>query len=531
MEKTKSRKLKIGFIAVVVGCIAAAAALFIIVHTGAGERVTGLELVQTGTDVRATWDDMDSRHYEVTVRPEGGEKESFTVDTNEFVIRNVTPKTTYKVWVEEGTRERDKSGEDAEEIFVKAPQEIETAVDECDGFTKERFSLEAKAKGELSYASGNEKVASVDATGEVYLHKTGTAVIEVTAQETEEYGGTVKYVKVTVNPRSLKDVTPTMEYTSGHDVELSWNKVDFAKKYLIKKRNIATGKYETVATVKGSETHKEIRRIAGKYKVVPAADIHGTKIEGKSESVKVKAWAEDAKTYSSATVIKAFNSGDMVSLASVHGNSSATSFQSLAYKGDTIVAAYVSKSNTVGLFKEYDDDWNVLAAETVSDVTHANGITYNPNTNSIYVARNYSGRSIHDLAVFDADSFKRTGTITSPAPASGVAYDESNDCYYLSTSKYMRVTDSDFNSINFIYKARVGTPGDVGGYNGVIMACTWNGGSSSFIDLYRAKDGAYLGSYSMPFGEIESVIVDDGYLVVGFNHPRVVYRTVERVDI
>ena len=58
----------------------------------------------------------------------------------------------------------------------------------------------------------------------------------------------------------------------------------------------------------------------------------------------------------------------------------------------------------------------------------------------------------------------------------------------------------------------------MGAYHGVLMQVYSNGkNGNNYIDMYRAKDGAYLGSYKVNFGELESVIVDNGYLVMLVN--------------
>ena len=65
--------------------------------------------------------------------------------------------------------------------------------------------------------------------------------------------------------------------------------------------------------------------------------------------------------------------------------------------------------------------------------------------------------------------------------------------------------------------------------------CTWVNGNTSYIDLYRVSDKAYLGSYDVSIGEIESCVVDDGYLVILMNMRGTstdrLYKTKERIAI
>ena len=68
-----------------------------------------------------------------------------------------------------------------------------------------------------------------------------------------------------------------------------------------------------------------------------------------------------------------------------------------------------------------------------------------------------------------------------------------------------------------------------------MFVCTWVSGNTSYIDMYRASDGAYLGGYDVSFGEVESCVVDDGYLVILMNNASgdgdAIYKTTERLPI
>ena len=68
----------------------------------------------------------------------------------------------------------------------------------------------------------------------------------------------------------------------------------------------------------------------------------------------------------------------------------------------------------------------------------------------------------------------------------------------------------------------------------MILVCTWLEKKESYIDLYRISDGAYLGSFYVPVGEIESCDVDDGRLVLLINKKGPqdrIYRTKGRIAI
>ena len=65
-----------------------------------------------------------------------------------------------------------------------------------------------------------------------------------------------------------------------------------------------------------------------------------------------------------------------------------------------------------------------------------------------------------------------------------------------------------------IKKKRHETAQDIGGHDGVILATVWEGKKNSHIDMYRASDSAYIGSYDVPIGEVESVAIVNKHLVV-----------------
>lgn len=79
------------------------------------------------------------------------------------------------------------------------------------GADKEIGAKVTVGDGTISYSSSNESVATVDANGKVSVHSAGTAVITVTAAETENYAEETKDIIVTV---ARKNVTkPTANST------------------------------------------------------------------------------------------------------------------------------------------------------------------------------------------------------------------------------------------------------------------------------------------------------------------------------
>ncbi len=92
---------------------------------------------------------------------------------------------------------RHKTSEDA-----KAPQSI-TAADYIKTAGDAPFAINATTDGDgaLGYESSDESVAAVSAKGTVFIMGSGTAIITITASETEDYEAAEKTITITVNPK------------------------------------------------------------------------------------------------------------------------------------------------------------------------------------------------------------------------------------------------------------------------------------------------------------------------------------------
>ena len=128
------------------------------------------------------------------------------------------------------------------------------------------------------------------------------------------------------------------------------------------------------------------------------------------------------------------------------------------------------------------------------------------------------------------------GTFDLPKNTAGIAYDETSNKYYLAKGNEIYVTDSEFNVEHFYWKKiRYHHAQDIAASDGVIVVCTWVKGNESYLDLYRASDGEYIGGYTVNVGEIESALVVDKHLVLLINNfggaPDQILRTTEPVAL
>ncbi len=155
------------------------------------------------------------------------------------------------------------------------------------------FTLKPKAKGKITYKTGNKKVATVNSKGKVTVKGTGKATITVTAKATSTYSKCVKKITVYGVPKKpeMKKLTAgkkkfTVQWkkdkkADGYQVQYSTD-----KKFKKNVKSVNVSKKSTKATVKKLKKGKTYRVRVRSYK-----KINGKKYYsgwGKVKSVKVK---------------------------------------------------------------------------------------------------------------------------------------------------------------------------------------------------------------------------------------------------
>ena len=500
--------------------------------------VTELQLEQEGFNIVATWDDMGCDRYYVTV---DGENYHYMIPVkkNKCTVRHVALGKTYTVTVNGKFKDAYSKGTRAAIQIEKLPQTIKTNTDVFDGFVEETMKLEVKARGDISFRSGDKEIATVDRDGLITCVSDGHTWVRVRADSTGVYKNASTLIEINVYPKELdKPAVPIVSYISGTKASISWKPVDFATYYHVFKRNAATGKYELIQELEEGVMTAEFIRDEGLYAVKPFCVFEEKLLSGPlSDPVEIVGTGRDAPSYKKVKIIRKLNKSSLTRIATVRGEKKAIVPQSLSMTEDRYVVTYVNRENTVGNLQSYSKkDGSFLGRVTSKKIGHGNGATYDPNKGRIYVTKTYSAAKTKSCAIFDAANIKSLGSFDLPTLANGIAYDVSNDKYYLSRLEDIYICDSDFNIEKTIKKTvRFRFPQDIGAYNGVVLVGTWLGENDSYIDLYRVSDGAYLGSISVPIGEIESCLVDDGYLVILVNirktNDDAIFRTKERITI
>lgn len=485
-------------------------------------QVSGLTVVQKGTGLDVRWDKEDCDGYEVFLFENGQRPKAIQAKTNSCRLELEELGKDYRIVVTAKGKGGSVAGAEAKTVATeKVEQKIHTPQESFAGFEGKEDVVEAKAKEKVNFESSNEKVVAVAEDGTLEYRQPGEAEISITAEEGEQYKEGEKTVEVTVFPEVLDTPKAEIEETRDLDVTLKWSHVDFAQKYLLLKKDPAgDGDYDVIDEFDGDTEATDLTRDNAAYAIVAQATVEDETVESEpSKEVKVKSASADAESYSRYNNLMTLDKSNLELVANVDGLGGATVPQSMSLKDGNFVISYASHSGSVGALVTYDQEGNRIGERSVSGMGHANGSTYNPNTGKIYTVKTHKAIRSKSCTTFGGDDFDESETFSLPRTTSGIAYDTSNNKYYLSKGNELYVTDTDFNVEKFIWKKiRYNHAQDIGASNGVALVCTWVSGNESYIDMYRVSDGAYIGGYSVPIGEIESVVVVDKHLVLLMNN-------------
>lgn len=194
----------------------------------------------------------------------------------------------------------------------------------------------------------------------------------------------------------------------------------------------------------------------------------------------------------------------------------------LTDNGNFVVAWATQPSTTKVCASLYDSSGKHLDDKYVNGY-HANASTVSKD-GEIWIGGWLTGAS-NKVASLTATgkSLSSNGTKALPARnSSGLAYDRQTGKYILAAGGTIRIYDSSLkNCERKTYKKHGSAYQDVGAGGGIIYAChsvkkgnLKNGTGENYVDLFRESDGAYLGSYFLNYGELESCVIEKGELVL-----------------
>ncbi len=520
--KHKKLKYAAAILFLVMACVATMGTLtFTSMVSTSQFEVTGLKVVQEGTGLEVNWDNAYADRYAVFLQCNGERPQEYIVQENRCRIELDVLDKDYRVTVTAVGDEGGLSSANSANIATKKlDQQIETDKERYIGLEEKNRDLEAEAHGKMTFKSSDPSVVEVDPKGIMHFKRDGNAKIDIEVAEGDQYKAASKTVPVTVYPETLD--TPVLTAKNKDDINtvLKWDLVEYAKGYTLQKYNPAKKKYYDQMEFEGNTVSVELPRDQGKYRLEATAMVEKDQVESEpSEPVKVKSAADTAERHGASYDLGTLDGSNLELVTNISGSGSASVPQSMSHVGDTYMVTFVDHGGSTGALVAYSSEGKRLDTVGISGMGHANGSTYDPNTKLIYTARTHRQIRSATCSAYDPETGNREKTFELPKVTSGIAYDETNDKFYLSKGNEIYVCDSDFNVEKFIWKRiRYNHAQDIGGHNGVAMVCTWVSGNNSYIDLYRTKDGAYLGSYHVPIGEIESCFMDDKHLVILMNN-------------
>ena len=499
--------------------------------------ISKLKLSQDETSITANWDGVVEKNYDIQILKDGKlliQEEDWSKDS--YKLEDIDYHCTY-IFKVSGLKENGEMSRSAEEqIYTRAPQNIETSIEEARGFKSDVIALEASADGSLEYCIKDEEKAELDSEDNIVMLSVGRTQLTITAAETDESLAGEKTIEIICYPKKLKQAELTIKEKDNATAVFTWEKVSFADKYILLKYVEAEKEYRAFKSFSADEMSENDKftytsgRDVGKYKIQAKATVGDSVLKSESTEVEIKSNLDKAETYSSLKIVQTYDKSNLEYVGRATGAGSATTAQSMSITDDAYIVTFINKGNSVGCLTAVDKSGNLIMKETTGDIGHGNGSTYNPYTDNLYIMKAYSKRKSREIAVFDGTTLDKKDSKWINVAPSAIAYDTSNNEYYFTASSRIYIMDSEMNRIKTYHRLRYSKSQDVAGYNGVIMSCIWPGGKNSYIDMYRESDGAYLGSILVPLGEIESCGIDDGKLVILMAHGHL-YRSKENIAI
>lgn len=509
------------------------------VYDNSEYEITGLKVKQEGLTFDVSWNaNSNCNEYAIMVFSGLNRPEREIVSGNHYEIKKVEVGSKYRVVVTAIDKDGMYKGATNQILTAKkAKQRVKVSQEECRGFSGDTFKIKATGKGDITYSSRNAKVATVSDNGKIKLLKSGETTIIAKASGNDEYRVGKKKIKILSYPDKLEAVKLKTSSKTSTMQTLKWSTNEYATAYELMLKNPATNKYEKIKTLDKDETSTTVVRTQGDYAIRAIATINDKTVSGKnSNSVSVSAYADKARSYSSKHIIKTLNKNNLNVVAMIQNPGSIDVPQSMCFNGSEYIISFVNQGGTKGMFRTFNRGGSLKRSQTVTGLGHANGSTYNPNTGKIYTVKTHKSVKSSSCSTYNESGLTSAGKFNLPRVTSGIAYDTTNDKYYLSKGSAVYVCNSSMKVERSIRKkAGYYHSQDIGAYNGVALVCTWVSGNKSSIDMYRISDGAYLGSFDVSIGEIESCVIDDGYLIILMNtrgsSRDYIYKTQERISI
>ena len=255
--------------------------------------------------------------------------------------------------------------------------------------------------------------------------------------------------------------------------------------------------------------------VCGDYvKVGKSIFITKTKKQLKGKSALAQALLRNPTGGGDARIVYTFDTSNCKKLFAIKGYKNAKVPQGFAFTGSKYYILYGMAAGQS--IVTYSAKGKRLDASKFSFcIGHPNGITWDPVTKMCYIFKG-NQKTIYTWN----PATGKFGKSATPYSSSGVAYDKETNRLYATSHTGIRAysTNGSFTHMKLFSRCSHGffhyiqDCGAGGGFifHGISGA---NKRSTNYLDVYRAKDNAYLGSIKITFGEIESAVVgNDGYV-------------------
>lgn len=197
------------------------------------------------------------------------------------------------------------------------------------------------------------------------------------------------------------------------------------------------------------------------------------------------------------------------------GNTEIRTTQGFAKANDYYFFCKKNGTDTIGAILIYKGKKHITTKIIKKELGHCNDLTYNEKENKIYTAGFKTPDSKNrSFSYSEALNGKiNTSREEFSVGNSGIAYDKTNGLYYFGSGKKVYIFN-DRTKIRKFEKIQADTPQGIAAYKGKVLVIRYGGGSAggpvnktkNAIDIYRASNGDYLGSYIINTGmELEAL--------------------------
>ncbi len=334
-----------------------------------------------------------------------------------------------------------------------------------------------------------------------------------------------KYVKIQDGNSNNKEIRKFSNLSKG-EAKISIDMTKFKKVDGVYKLRI-------VAEDAGKTNEQSIRTLTFKMKT-GTANTTNTKPSTNTSSNKttnVINRPTSSKIVSNKKIEKTLTTSDLNKVMTVTPKTSGcTIAQGFCVTEKYFVCALINHSDSKTSLQVYDKKTKKLKNKIETNLDHANGMAYNPNTQKIYVA-NCIANKYTELSVDNVVNGKKLSKTTKRLKTnlSSITYDPYTNLYYVGKGTRFYVYNSKLKNPKKYQKKICHTTQDIGAYRGLVLVIDYDNGKSA-IDIYRANNGKYLGRYKLNISsELESIQYDETnkcfYLYCNTGKNGIIYKT------